>query len=122
MGRVNHEGLSTYRPPMFDGTDYSSWKHRMEVWLKSQDYNLWKVIQYGPFKITKKDDNGNDVPKQWFELTKEDDEKLSCDCKAMNSLFCAISSSEYNRVKCFKTSKEIWDNLELTHEGFSSGT
>lgn len=38
-------------------------------------------------------------------------------CKGMNALICAFSSKEFNRESNCKTTKEIWDTLELMHGG-----
>ena len=35
----------------------------------------------------------------------------------MNLLYCALSASEYNRIFTCSSTKEIWDRLEVTHEG-----
>ena len=35
----------------------------------------------------------------------------------MNILYCAIDSDEFNHIFTCKPAKEIWDTLELTHEG-----
>ena len=37
----------------------------------------------------------------------------------MNTLICALSSEEFNRVSTCKTAKEMWDKLKVTHEGTS---
>ena len=35
----------------------------------------------------------------------------------MNSLICALEINEFNRISCCQSAKEIWDKLEVTHEG-----
>ena len=35
----------------------------------------------------------------------------------MNTLFCALSMGEFNRIRSCKTAKDIWNTLEVTHEG-----
>ncbi|MBM1019732.1 retrotransposon gag domain-containing protein, partial [Escherichia coli] len=37
--------------------------------------------------------------------------------KALNALFCALSPAEFDRISSCKTAKEVWDKLEVTHEG-----
>ncbi|KAK5775461.1 hypothetical protein PVK06_043356 [Gossypium arboreum] len=37
----------------------------------------------------------------------------------MHNLFCAFGANEYNRVSLYNNAKEIWDKLEVTHEGTS---
>ena len=35
----------------------------------------------------------------------------------MHTLFCALGASEYNRVSLCENAKEVWDKLQVTHEG-----
>ena len=42
-----NEGLSTIKPPFFNGIDFNYWKSRMECFLKSIDYDLWYIVIYG---------------------------------------------------------------------------
>ena len=37
--------------------------------------------------------------------------------KAMNLLYCALDANEFNRIFTCSLVKEIWDRLEVTHEG-----
>ena len=39
------EGHSIHRPPYFDGTNYVHWKNRMYVFLRAQEYEVWRVIE-----------------------------------------------------------------------------
>ena len=44
---------------------------------------------------------------------------LQSNAKAMNALYCALDPNEYNRISTCKLDKQIWDRLEVTHEGIS---
>ena len=35
----------------------------------------------------------------------------------MNLLYCALNASEFNRISTCTSAKEIWNRLEVTHEG-----
>ena len=37
--------------------------------------------------------------------------------KAMNVLYCALDANEFNHISTCSSTKEIWDRLEVTHEG-----
>ncbi|PIN26495.1 hypothetical protein CDL12_00748 [Handroanthus impetiginosus] len=39
------------------------------------------------------------------------------DAKAKNILACALTRQEYNWVCNYDTTKQIWDMLQITHEG-----
>ena len=42
---------------------------------------------------------------------------LQSNAKAMNILYCAIDPNEFNRISTRELAKEIWDRVEVTHEG-----
>ena len=43
--------------------------------------------------------------------------KAELNAKAMNLLYCALDPNEFNRISTCNSAKEIWDRLEVTHEG-----
>ncbi|XP_074318262.1 uncharacterized protein LOC141655062 [Silene latifolia] len=49
--------------PIFKGDNYSWWKHRMERYVKSTDYECCVIIQKGPLAITVTDSDGNSAVK-----------------------------------------------------------
>ncbi|XP_052188099.1 uncharacterized protein LOC127798498 [Diospyros lotus] len=103
----HHEGQSTSRPPYFDGTNYSYWKARMNIYLM-QDSSLMQAIKKG---VTLADMEKID---KW---TAGERMSMETNAKAMNTLICALCPEEFNRISTCKTTKEIWDKLEVTHEG-----
>ncbi|KAH9704888.1 Integrase catalytic domain-containing protein [Citrus sinensis] len=92
------EGQSTTRPPYFDGNDYLYWKTRMRIYLQALDYEIWEIVNDGPFMALTKNEVGEDIPKpsrDWNEFEKR---KASLNSKAMNALFCALDKKEFHRV------------------------
>ena len=43
--------------------------------------------------------------------------KCSCNAKAINCLYCALSKDEFNRISMYYSAQQIWNTLEITHEG-----
>ena len=113
------ESVSVTRPPLFDGKNYSYWKNRMCTFLKSIDFEQQKVTTFRPYEVTKIDENGVRITKTIFEYDDNDMRKLQINAKALTSLHCALTMDEYNKISCCKSFKEIWDKLEVTHEGTS---
>jgi gag-polypeptide of LTR copia-type/Zinc knuckle len=103
------EGHSVSRPPFFDGTDYSYWKNRMQVFLRAQDYELWKIVSKGPAQLPEEEDT-------W---TREQIKKDTLNWSALNMMQCAIHPKEFSRVSSCKSAKEMWDKLQLIYEGTS---
>ena len=103
------EGHSVTRPPYFDGTDYPYWKNRMQVFLRAQNYELWKIVSKGPYVLPEDEDT-------W---TKDQIAKGTLNWSALNMMQCAVHPKEFSRVSTCSTAKEMWDKLELIYEGTS---
>ncbi|XP_056691770.1 uncharacterized protein [Spinacia oleracea] len=111
------EGYSTQRPPMFSGKYYSYWRNRMEIFIKAENYQVWRVIEVGDFQVTKLNTSGETVPKPIAKFDKADYEKLELNAMAVKILHCGLGPNEHNRVMGCKNAKQIWDLLQVTHEG-----
>ncbi|VFQ66997.1 unnamed protein product [Cuscuta campestris] len=110
------EGQSTSRPPLFDGTNYSYWKERMRIYIRSTNFQLWLVIKNGE-QIPMKKVGETTVPKTEDEFDAEDIKKVENYAKAINMLYCAVNPDDYRKISCCTTAKEMWDKLEVTYEG-----
>ncbi|MQL75860.1 hypothetical protein Taro_008245 [Colocasia esculenta] len=103
------EGHSVTRPPFFDGTNYPYWKNRMQVFLRAQNYKLWKIVHKGEYSI----------PEDESTWTKDQIAKGTLNWSALNMMQCAVHPNEYSRVSTCTSAKEMWDKLELIYEGTS---
>ncbi|VFQ67579.1 unnamed protein product [Cuscuta campestris] len=110
------EGQSTSRPPLFDGTNYTYWKERMRIYIRSTNFQLWLVIKNGE-EIPMKKVGEKLVPKTEDEFDAEDIKKVENYAKAINMLYCAVNPDDYRKISCCTTAKEMWDKLEVTYEG-----
>ncbi|GKV42240.1 hypothetical protein SLEP1_g49669 [Rubroshorea leprosula] len=112
------EGLSTTKPPFFDGTNYNYWKNRMKVFMLANVPKAWVVTMKGPY-VPMKIVGEREVPKEEIDWNDEDLEKIMINKKAISMLQGALNPTEYHRVSGCDTAKEMWDMLEVTHEGTS---
>jgi hypothetical protein len=112
------EGQSTNRPPLFNSSDYSYWKTRMTTYIKGQDYLIWKIIVNGPHVPTKIVEE-QEIPKQETEWDENDVKLIELNYKAMNCLYCAFDSKEFDEISSCNSAKEIWERLEATYEEVS---
>jgi hypothetical protein len=78
----------------------------MIIYLQSIDYDLLLSIE-----------NDITVPKARNEYVDGDKKLLSMDAKAMNTLYCALNRSKFNRITSCKKARNIWHVLRITHEG-----
>ncbi|XP_073224711.1 uncharacterized protein [Cicer arietinum] len=113
------EGGSSNRPPFFDGSDYYFWKNKMQLFLKSQDTGMWRIITDGDFTPRVDQDDLNSALKKEADWTAEDKAKVLLNSKAQLFLSCALSREESERVDECTTAKEVWDTLQTHHEGTS---
>ncbi|CAL1359163.1 unnamed protein product [Linum trigynum] len=81
----------------------------MELFIGSTDPDLWNIVMDGPLEV--KEARG-----KW---TDEDKKNFQLNSKATNLMYCAVGPEEYHRVTGCKTAKEIWDKLQIAHEGTS---
>ncbi|QHN83727.1 Retrovirus-related Pol polyprotein [Arachis hypogaea] len=89
----------------------------MKIFVQAVDYRLWKIILEGPQYPTVTSAEGVFSLKPEARWTEKDRKKVELNAKAVNLLNCAISFEEYRRVSRCTTAKEIWDKLQITHEG-----
>ena len=100
-------GPSYTRPPFFYGTDYAYWRNKMEMFLDSEDVNLWDIIKEGWSPPTKKDNEGNEMTiprKQWSD---EQSKANLRNRKTITILYCGLSREEYNRIEHLRSAKKI---------------
>ncbi|XP_015944949.1 uncharacterized protein LOC107470090 [Arachis duranensis] len=76
----------------------------------------------GPQLPIKTGTDGVVTPKseaEWNEVEQNEDDKknVKLNARAINMLNCAISFEEYRKVLRCKTTKQIWNKLQVTHEG-----
>ncbi|XP_016200248.1 uncharacterized protein LOC107641266 [Arachis ipaensis] len=89
----------------------------MRIFIQSIDYNIWKIVVNGPKIPTKTSADGVVTPKEEAEWNDDGKKKVKLNDKAINLLHSAISFKEYRKVSRCKTAKEIWEKLQVTHEG-----
>ncbi|XP_015939797.1 uncharacterized protein LOC107465328 [Arachis duranensis] len=89
----------------------------MKIFVQAVDYILWKIILEGPQFPTSTSVEGVVSLKPEVAWTEDDRKKVELNAKAVNLLNCAISFEEYRRVLRCTTAKEIWDKLQIFHEG-----
>ncbi|XP_070051423.1 uncharacterized protein [Nicotiana tomentosiformis] len=113
----NWEGQSTDWPPLIIGQYYSWWKNRMRDHIIGEDYELWDIVTDGPLATIKINTEREEVPKTRADCTADDLRKWDKNAKAKKWLVCGLGPDEYNRIQSCTTAKEIWDTLQVAHEG-----
>jgi len=88
----------------------------MQIFIEAIDLNIWKTIEIGPYIPTMVTGNATiEKPReQWDE---EERKMVQYNLKAKNIITSALGMDEYFRVSNCKNAKEMWDTLQVTHEG-----
>ncbi|XP_060210332.1 uncharacterized protein LOC132637231 [Lycium barbarum] len=67
----------------------------------------------------KEDAETSTIDLESHDITKEQQETVQINAKAIALLYCAVSGEEYAKISNCDTAKEMWDKLEVTYEGTS---
>jgi len=111
------EGQSITRPPYFNGQHYGWWKNRMENYIQAEDYELWMLIKNGPLIPTVTKEDGKVIIKKPEEFHGDDYKMMEKNAKATELLYFGLGPNEYMRIPECESAKEIWDALQIAHEG-----
>jgi len=88
----------------------------MIIFVESLDQGIWDAIENDPF-IPKFEKDGSSIEKPWFQWTDAENKKAKLDCIAKNIITSIMNSNEFFRISQCESAKEMWDTLEVIHEG-----
>ena len=94
-------------PPYFDGSNYAFWKVRMKAFLCSMDEAVWDVVEIG---WTRSEAAKSILDKAALAAS-------NANSKALNAIFCGVSSDEFHQISHITIAKEAWQILETTYKG-----
>ena len=110
------KGASINIPSMFGGVNYALWKIRMKIFMESINMGIWYAVVNGPFvhmQVVKE----KNVKKPWSKWSESERKKAQYDSLAKNIITSALNMDEFFRVSQCNSAKEMWEVLEVTHEG-----
>ena len=88
----------------------------MQTFIEAIDLSIWEAIgirPYGPSMVA-----GNTTTEKPRENWSEEDRRqVQYNLKAKNIVTSALGMDEYFRVSNCKGAKDMWDTLQVTHEG-----
>ncbi|XP_075101982.1 uncharacterized protein LOC142177395 [Nicotiana tabacum] len=90
----------------------------MRDFIMAEDLELWDVIYNGPFVPMKSiDEPAVIAPKTRKEYNDADRKAIEKNFRAKKILVCSIRPDEYNMIFACQSAKEIWEALQIAHEG-----
>ena len=75
------------------------------------------IIENGPLIPTKATEDGRIVPKKPQEFNADDFKMMEKNAKAKKLLYFGLGLDEYTCISKCESTKEIWDALQVAHEG-----
>src|SRR4051812_13224602 len=110
-----------YRGPYFDGTKFSTWKHKMKMHILGHNPVVWVVVRVGLQGDFFGDGKESDHAAIVDEL-----KMLQYNTQACDILFNYLCLEEFNKISCFENATEIRDSLvdiaSMILTNFSIGT
>ena len=92
-------------------------KNRVENYIQAEDYELWMLIKNGPLIPKKTKEDGTIIIKKPKEFDSEDYKMMEKNAKAKKLLYFDLGPDEYTRISECESAKDIWDALQVAHEG-----
>jgi hypothetical protein len=97
--------LSTNEAPLFDGTNYSSWREGMKWYLKSRGSGVWDSV----------------VSKPWYSTTSKNKSKTAKEAKKNNSIALkeiqnGLSDQVKENMGHCTSAKVLWLQLENSYQ------
>jgi len=89
----------------------------MENYIQADDYELWMIIENGPYIPMKTTEDGKTLPKKSNEFDSDDFKKLEENARAKKLLYFGLGPDEYTCISECKSAREILDALHVAHEG-----
>ena len=88
----------------------------MQIFIEAIDLNIWEAIEVGPYVPTMVAGNAT-IEKLREEWTEDEKRLVQYNLKAKNIITSALGMNEYFRVSNCRSAKDMWDTLQVTHEG-----
>jgi hypothetical protein len=101
---TSHEGTSTNKPPLFDGTNFSFWNIRMRTYLMVLGADVWDVVETRYVKPV-------------VLASKDDKLEFIFNAKGMNALLNGLAEAEFVKVMHLEAAKAMWDKIIRSYEG-----
>ncbi|XP_068498417.1 uncharacterized protein [Phaseolus vulgaris] len=88
----------------------------MKIFVEFLYKGIWDAIENSHF-IPKLEKDGVFIEKPWSQWSDAENKRAKFDCIAKNIITFSLNSDDFFRVSQCGSAKEMWDILEVTHEG-----
>src|SRR6266540_849834 len=94
------------KAPLLDGLNYADWVNKMKMHLITLHPSLWEFVNVGVRMPTSDDEVS---PEMMLDLHRN--------AQAASVILASLSQKEFNKVNGLEITKDIWDTLQVSHEG-----
>ncbi|XP_073130554.1 uncharacterized protein [Henckelia pumila] len=108
------------RPPILDGSNYSIWKVRMRVYIKSIDEKAWQHVLQGWNPPRRTDGEEDFLLKPETEWNTDETAASNMNNKALNAIFTSLDFNMFSLVTNCVCAKQAWKKLQMHCEGSDS--
>nr|KYP60241.1 Retrovirus-related Pol polyprotein from transposon TNT 1-94 [Cajanus cajan] len=88
----------------------------MKIFIEAIDIAIWDTIENGPY-IPMDEESDGKRERHWSKWSDDEKKRAQYDYRAKNIITSTLSLDEFFRIFQCKSSKEMWDTLQVTHEG-----
>ncbi|XP_012850949.1 PREDICTED: uncharacterized protein LOC105970659 [Erythranthe guttata] len=117
---TQREGSSTTRPPLLIGPNYSYWKSKMKMFIKSIDERAWRAIITGWTPPMIKGEDKAEVFKPEADWSDGEILLANYNSRALNAIFSAVDDNQFKLIASCESAKRAWEILQVTYEGTST--
>ncbi|XP_012847829.1 PREDICTED: uncharacterized protein LOC105967762 [Erythranthe guttata] len=117
---TQREGSSTTRPPLLIGSNYSYWKSKMKMFIKSIDERAWRAIITGWTPPMVKGEDKVEVFKPEADWNDGEILLANYNSRALNAIFSGVDDNQFKLIASCESAKRAWEILQVTYEGTST--
>ncbi|XP_012834159.1 PREDICTED: uncharacterized protein LOC105955000 [Erythranthe guttata] len=117
---TQREGSSTIRPPLLIGSNYSYWKSKMKMFIKSIDERAWRAIITGWTPPMIKGEDKEEVFKPEADWSDGEILLANYNSRALNAIFSGVDDNQFKLIASCESAKRAWEILQVTYEGTST--
>ena len=102
-----HMALSAIEAPLFDGTDYSSWRGNMKQYLNSKGFEFWNSVVSKPWDLSTSKNLSKIIVRRRARKNNE---------VALKILLNGLSDTVKESIGLCTSSKDLWMKLENMYQ------
>jgi hypothetical protein len=102
-----HMAVSAIEAPLFDGTNYSSWRENMKQYLKSRRSEVWNLVVRNPWDLT----TSNNLSKIIVQRKARKNNEV-----ALKILLNGLSDTVKASIGLCTSAKDLWLKLEEMYQ------